>query len=66
MKPCFYFTEFIEYVLDIILDGEHIKEDFGELYQEEDIQKLELEEQVIFLEIMLKSNAFHHVTKEST
>ena len=50
----FYFTEFIEYDLDIILDGEHIKEDFGELYQEEDIQKLELEEQVIFFRNYVK------------
>ena len=32
----------------MILDGEHIREDFGELYKEEDIQKLELEEQVIY------------------
>ena len=31
----------------MILDKEHISEDFGELYEEKDIKKLDLDEQVI-------------------
>ena len=32
--------------LEMVLDKEHISEDFGDLYKEEDIMKMELEERV--------------------
>lgn len=35
-----------EDVAEMILDKEHISDDFGELYQEEDIKKMDLEEQL--------------------
>ena len=43
----------------MVLDKEHISEDFGDLYKEEDIMKMELEERVS-LKMLYFNFLFYH------